>query len=222
MTRALTFVLAAGLMQAESLEALLARLDAAAKTSNSFTANVKQVEYTKVLKSTDEQSGTIKLKKNAKGRVVGRLDIEKPSPFTWHFSGDTWEKFLPKANELTVYQAAKLAKSADQYLLLVFGIGGADLKRSYDLKLGGEEPVGGVKTTRIELVPKDKEARKVVAMVEMWIPLGQTYAAQQKVTEPNGDYNLWTYAEAKLNPGLPDSAYDFVPPANATRTVLKK
>jgi outer membrane lipoprotein-sorting protein len=221
MTRLLIFALAAGFAAAEPLEAILARMDAAAKTSNSFAANVRWQEYTKVLKSTDEQSGALKLKKS-RGGVVGRLDIEKPSPFTWHFSGNNWEKYLPKANVLSVYQVSKLAKSTDQYLLLVFGLSGAELKKSYNLKLGGEETVGGIKATRIELLPKDKEARKLVAMVELWIADGQTYAVQQKVTEPNGDYNLWMYADAKLNPGLPDSAYDFVPPANATREVFKK
>jgi outer membrane lipoprotein-sorting protein len=221
MTRLLIFALAAGFAAAEPLEAILARMDAAAKTSNSFAANVRWQEYTKVLRSTDEQSGALKLKKSRTG-VVGRLDIEKPSPFTWHFSGNNWEKYLPKANVLSVYQVSKLAKSTDQYLLLVFGLSGAELKKSYDLKLGGEETVGGIKATRIELLPKDKEARKLVAMVELWIADGQTYAVQQKVTEPNGDYNLWMYADAKLNPGLPDSAYDFVPPANVTREVFKK
>ena len=71
-------------------------------------------------------------------------------------------------------------------------------------------------------MPKDKEAKKLVSMVELWIPVGQTYAVQQKVTEPNGDFNLWMYGDAKLNPSLPDSAYDFVAPANATREVFKK
>jgi outer membrane lipoprotein-sorting protein len=221
MNRLILFALAAGLVCAEPLDAILARMDAGAKTSNAFSANVRWQEYTKVLKSTDEQFGSLKLKKS-KGRVVGRLDIEKPSAFTWHFSGANWEKFLPKANVLSVYQVSKLAKSTDQYLLLVFGLTGVELKKSYDLTLGGEETVGGVKATRIDLLPKDKEARKLVAKVELWIPVGQTYAVQQKVTEPNGDYNLWMYGDAKLNPALPDSAYDFVAPANATREVFKK
>jgi outer membrane lipoprotein-sorting protein len=221
MTRFLLFALTAGLVVGEPLESILARMDGAAKTSNAFAANVRWQEYTKVLQSTDEQSGVLKLKKS-KGRVMGRLDIEKPTPFTWHFSGDNWEKFLPKANVLSVYQISKLAKSTDQYLLLAFGLSGAELKKSYDLKLGGEETVGGVKATRLELIPKDKEARKLVAMVELWIPVDKTYAVQQKVTEPNGDYNLWMYGDAKLNPGLADSAYDFVPPANVKREVFKK
>ena len=148
MTRFLLLVLAAGLAAAEPLDAILARMDAAAKTANSFSATVKWQEYTKVLKSTDEQSGALKLKK-FKGRVMGRLDIEKPSAFTWHFSGDNWEKYLPKANVLSVYQISKLSKSTDQYLLLVFGLSGVELKKSYELKQGAEETVGGVKATRL-------------------------------------------------------------------------
>jgi len=220
MTRFVLFALAAGFACAEPLDTILARMDASAKTSNSFSASVKWQEFTKVLNSTDTQLGALKLKKN-KGRVMGRLDITDPAAYTWHFSGDNWEKYLPKANVLSVYQVAKLAKSSDQYLLLVFGLSGSDLKKTYDLKLGGEETVNGTKTTRLELVPKDKEARKVVAKVELWIPIGQTYAVQQKVTEPNNDFNLWIYGDAKVNPGLPDSAYDFVPPANAKREILK-
>jgi outer membrane lipoprotein-sorting protein len=222
MNRLIVFALAmAGFACAEPLETILARMDGAAKTSNAFAANVKWQEYTKVLRTTDEQSGALKLKK-IKGRVMGRLDIEQPSPFTWHFSGDNWEKYLPKANVLQVYQISKLAKSTDQYLLLAFGLSGQELKKSYDLKLGGDETVNGINATRIELLPKDKEARKLVAKIELWIPMGQTYAVQQKVTEPNGDYNLWMYGDAKLNPPLPDSAYDFVPPANVKRDIIKK
>jgi outer membrane lipoprotein-sorting protein len=221
MTRFALFVLAAGLLSAEPLDAILARMDAAAKTSNAFAANVRWLEFTKVLNTTDEQDGSIKLKK-FRGRVMGRLDIDKPTEFTWHFFGDIWEKYLPKANVVDEYQVSKLAKSTDQYLLLVFGLTGADLKKAYDLKPGAEETVSGIKCTRIELVPKDKEARKLVAKVELWIPLGQTYAIQQKVTEPNGDYNLWIYTDAKLNPDLPDSAYSFVAPAGVRREVFKK
>ncbi|MEO5922244.1 MAG: hypothetical protein ABIR70_00300 [Bryobacteraceae bacterium] len=221
MTRFVLFALAAGLLSAEPLETILGRMDATAKTANSFSANVKWQEYTKVLKSTDTQVGSLKLKK-VKGRVMGRLDITEPAAFTWHFFGDIWEKYIPKANVISEYQVTKLAKSTDQYLLLVFGLSGVELKKTYDLKLGGEETIGGIKTTRIELVPKDKDARKVVAQVELWIPLEKTYAVQQKVMEPNGDYNLWSYSDAKLNPDLPDAAYSFVAPAGASREVFKK
>ncbi len=116
MTRLVLLALTAGLLSAEPLETILARMDGAAKTSLSYSANVKWDEFTKVLNTTDQQIGALKLKKS-KGRVMGRLDIEKPDAFTWHFFGDIWEKYLPKAKIVQEYQVSKLAKSTDQYLL---------------------------------------------------------------------------------------------------------
>jgi outer membrane lipoprotein-sorting protein len=220
MTRILLAMLLAGCAAAEPLETILARMDAAAKTSVSFSANVRWLEYTKVLKSTDEQTGAMKLKKSKKG-VVGRMDIETPAPYVWRFGGDTWEKYLPKANIVTQYKTSKLAKAADQYLLLAFGLSGAELKKSYAIKAGGEETVNGTRATRLELVPKDQQVKQRVALLELWIPVGQTYTIQQKASEPNGDYNLYIYSDAKLNPGLPDAAFDFAVPAGARVEVMK-
>jgi len=219
--RILTLLVAAALAcSAESVDAVLTRMDASAKTANSFAAKVKWVEFTKSINDLYEQSGSIALRR-VKGRVMGRQDIEKPNQFTWHFAGDNWEKFLPKANMIEVVQVSKLSKAADQYLLLVFGATGADLRKSYDLTGGAEETVAGVKTTRLEMIPKDKKAREYAAKVEMWVPVGQSYGVQVKVTEPNGDYNVWTYTDAKVNPALPDSAFEFTAPAGVQKRILK-
>jgi outer membrane lipoprotein-sorting protein len=203
---------------AEPLQAILSRMDVSAKTANSFSANLKSMQYTKVLDSTDSESGTIKLRR-VKGRVMGRMDTETPAPKTWHFAGDTWEHYVPKAKSVSVYKVSKIAKSADQYLLLVFGVSGSELMKDFDAKGGAEETIGGVRATRLELIPKDKKAREYAAKVELWIPVGQTYAIQQKVTEPNGNYTMYSYTDAKLNPALPDSAFTFTAPAGTHREV---
>jgi outer membrane lipoprotein-sorting protein len=202
---------------AEPLDAILSRMDAAAKTSNSFSANLTHVDYTKIVDSKFIETGSIKLRKKG-GRVFGRMDIEKPAPFTWNIAGDTFEKFAPKANLVTVYKVAKITKAADRYLLLAFGTSGADLRKDYDVKGGPEETIDGVKTTRLDLVPKDKKTREeYAARIEMWVPIGQTYAAQLKATEPNGDYTMYSYSEQKLNPPIPESAFIFTPPPGAKR-----
>jgi outer membrane lipoprotein-sorting protein len=219
--RFLAFVMAAALTcAAEPLDTILTRMDASAKTANSFAAKVKWVEFTKSINDLYEQSGSVALRR-VKGRVMGRQDIDKPNQFTWHFAGDNWEKFLPKAKMIEVVQVSKLSKAADSYLLLVFGATGAELRKSYDLTAGAEETVAGVKTTHLEMIPKDKKAREYAAKVEMWIPVGQSYGVQVKVTEPNGDYNVWTYTEAKVNPQLPDSAFEFTAPAGVEKRILK-
>lgn len=220
--RSVVLLLALAAANAEPLDTVLARMDSAAKTSNSFAANVKWDDYTKVLDSTDVLGGAIKLKRTPKG-VIGRMDIDKPAgaATVYHFTGSDMEQFRPKAKLLEVYQSAALSKSINQYLLLVFGTTGAELRKTFDVKGGAEETIAGMKATRLELIPKDKKARDLAAKIEMWVPVGQTYAVQVKTTAPNGDARTWLYEDAKLNPGLPDAAFDFVPPEGTRREIRK-
>ncbi len=219
MSRFVLFALVAGLAAGESLDTILAHMDAATKTSNSFTADLVWKKFTKSINDTDEQTGSLKLRRSG-NRIVGRLDVVKPGSFTWHFMGDTWEKYLPKAQELQVYKIAKYSKPADLMLTTAFGLTSATVKKNYDATAAGEETVNGMNTTKLELIPNDKEAKKYVAKVELWIPVGQTYAIQQRVTEPNGDFNLQIYNNAKVNPSLPVSDFDFVAPPGAKQHVM--
>ncbi len=220
--RTLTLAVLATLAHAETLDAVLARLDAAAKTSNSFSANVKWETYTKAIDDTDQKSGTIKLKRIKTG-VVGRMDIDNPAAASsvYHFTGSGMNQYRPKAKMLDVYQSATISKSINQYLLLVFGSTGADLRKTFDLKAGPEETAGGVKATRLDLVPKDKKGREIADLIYMCIPAGRTYAVQVKAVAPSGDFNQWTYLDGKLNPSLPDSAFEFTVPEGTTRHPMK-
>lgn len=220
MQRFALFALVAGLACAEPMDAIFARMDANAKASNSFAADVKIQKFTKILNKTYEESGTIKLRRQ-KNSTIGRMDVEKPDQYTWHFAGDNFEKYLPKVKEVQVIQASKFLKNADRYLLLGFGSTSADLKKTFDVKQGPEETIAGMKATRLDLVPKDKKAAEAAAKVELWIPAGQSYAIQQRITEPNGNYTQYTYTDAKLNPNLPESAFVFQPPAGTKRTIIK-
>jgi outer membrane lipoprotein-sorting protein len=220
--RTFIFLLAMAAANAEPLDTILARMDSAAKTSNSFAANVKWDDFTKVLNSTDVLAGTIKMKRTPKG-VVGHMDIDQPPAAAkiYIFTGTGMEQFSPKANLVEEWRSDAISKSINQYLLLVFGTTGADIRKNFDAKAGGEETVVGAKTTRLELIPKDKKARDVASKIEMWVPAGQTYAVQVRTTAPNGDTRTWQYQDAKLNPGLPDSAFIFTPPAGTHREVHK-
>jgi hypothetical protein len=209
------------LAAAEPLASLLDRLTKSAPAAMSFSATVKQIDYTAVIDHADESNGVIRLKR-AKAGVIGVVDYSMPSPNTVHFTGGKMEKYLPKANLLEIYDYGKYSKSVDQYLSLAFGISGSDLQKNYTVKWVGEESVAGMRTTHLDLTPKDKEALKLISKIELWIPEGQTYTIQEKLSKAGSKDNLtWVYSDAKLNPGLPDSAFDFNPPAGVTRRQMK-
>lgn len=218
---ALLAAVMAPLAAAEPLEALLARMTKAAPSAISFSATVKQVDYTAILDESAESSGAIRLKRTRAG-IIGVMEYTSPSPYTAHFTGGSMQKFLPKANLLEIYDYGKYSKSVDQYLSLAFGVSGAELQKNYQIKWGGEETLGAARTTRLELIPKDKEALKLFAKIELWIPEGQTYAVQEKLYKAGGkDTLMWMYGDAKVNPSLPDSAFEFKAPAGVSRRLMK-
>ncbi|MEP7351958.1 MAG: hypothetical protein ABI824_01870, partial [Acidobacteriota bacterium] len=89
--------------RAETLDALLARMDQNAKTSTSFSATVKQIDFTSIIHLSEESTGTIRLKRTGTG-VVGVFEYQTPSPRIVHFTGGDLEEFLPKANVLDVWK----------------------------------------------------------------------------------------------------------------------
>jgi len=192
---------------ADSLDAVLARMDAASKEFKSFTAKLKRSDYTAVLNESEEMNGTMAMHRAKNGNeALTRFD--EPNPHSIYFSGHTVRIYSPRAHTVEIYDAGKLAATADRMMLLGFGISAVELRKDYEVKRIGEENVGSIHTTHVELVPKSTDVRKnYVTKIDLWIPDEQANPIQEKVTKPSKDYYMVTYSDPKVNPALPDSAY---------------
>src|SRR5580658_8166394 len=81
---------------AETLDAILARMDRAAKNFQSVTADFSQVDYTAVLKDTSSPvHGALQIKRN-KGVVSAILNFEKPDEHTILIKGGKAYMYYPK------------------------------------------------------------------------------------------------------------------------------
>jgi outer membrane lipoprotein-sorting protein len=209
------------LAAAENLPDVLARMDRAAKEFKTFSASAKRVQYTNVLKETEESKGSVRLRKSGSG-TGGIMEFGAPDERTLHIAGHTLEIFYPKGPSVEIYDLGKGANKAEQWLLLGFGTAAADIRKSYDVKLAGSEQVAGVATTRLELNPKEPELKKHVAKIELWIPEGQANPIQEKVTYTSKDYLEVTYSDVKLNTPLPDSAFELKLPPNVKKLYPQK
>ncbi len=193
--------------RADSLSDVLARMDKSAVEFRSFAADVKRTEYTAVLSESSTSDGSVRMRR-VKGGIVGILEFGEPDPRRTRFDGRTAQTYYPKANRVEVIDVGKHGGAVEQFILLGFGTTAAEIRKSYDLKLGGTEQVNGAAATRIELNPKEAEAKKMVTRIELWIPEGQGNPVQEKVTEPSRNHHLFVYSNLKANPSLPDSAFE--------------
>jgi outer membrane lipoprotein-sorting protein len=204
-----------GIARADSLEDVLARMDATAKAFKSYSANLTWVDYTKILNLKDTTNGAMRLQRDKNG-VSGIIDMTAgPDPYVIHLNGSKTEKFYPKANEVQEGNLRKLGAFLDRMVLLGFAVTKAELLRDYDVKLVGPDKVDSDGATRIALSPKSAETLKVVKTIELWILDGKGYPVQIKETSPEGNYRLFTFSKLVLNPtDLPASAFE-LPPAAA-------
>jgi outer membrane lipoprotein-sorting protein len=214
------FILAVAVgVRAESLQDVLGRMDQAARIFQSLVADVHRSDYSSVYDQTNVEDGQFKMMKRAKTGVVLLAEFTGRDPRKIRVSGNTLQVYHPKASSVDEYNTSKFTKSADQLLLVGFGMSRADLQKRFDISLGGSETLGSVKTTRIDLKPKSAEEKNFFNTIQLWIPEDQGNPIQEKVLsgKQNMDYNLLQYSNIKINPTLPASDFELNLPAGVKR-----
>ena len=206
-------VLAAAGARADSPDDIFARMDDSARKFKSVSCNVHRVEFTAVINESSEEDGHMRLKRS-KGGILGVVEFTGADARTVGFRGKMVEMYLPKAKTVQRADVSKYTSSLDAYLLLAFGTATSkELKAAYDIKAAGAEAVDGKPCTRLELIPKSGEVKKLLTKIELWIPDGETIATKEKITEPSKNTVVFTYSAVKINPSLPDSEFELkIPP----------
>lgn len=203
-----SFALTSVCVHGEALEDVLGRMNRSAQSFHSLTAKMHRVQFTAVLGESSTMDGTMRLKRE-RGGTTAVVEFQPPDPRTVFVKGRNIQIFYPKANSVEIYDASKYLSNIDQFLLLGFGTTSAELMKSYELKAGGVEAIGGKTCTRIDLTPKAADMKQLLTKIELWIPEGDSNPSREKVTEPSKNYELVDYSDIKLNPPLPDSAFEF-------------
>jgi outer membrane lipoprotein-sorting protein len=188
-------------------DAILARMDKAAREFKNMTARGTYVTHTDVINEDSTEKGTAVMKKVAAGRVQGLIDFPDR---TVSYENRTVRIYYPKTNTIQEFDLGEQSEQLDQFFKLGFGTSGTELAKEWDVSVPPTDTMKraeGKQTIRLQLIPKTAEARKYVTKVELWIPeAGDPYPVQEKISQPSGDYKLITYTELKTNQPLPPGA----------------
>ena len=205
------FSLCAGrVLNAQTKEQVLARLDASAANFHSTSAEVEfDTIETDPVPDTDIQKGMVYYdRKNAAVRmgVHMREHDGRPSGKAYTYIGGTFKLFEPTVNQVTTY--AKAGKW-ESYVILGFGASGKDLAAKWDIQYLGSEVLDGVKTEKLELVAKDPDVKKNVAKVDIWVDPDHAVSLRQVFTLSGTSSYVCQYSKFKFNASLPGDAFTF-------------
>lgn len=208
---AASFLLILGGARADTLEQVLAHLDANAKTFKSFTAKFTQTDYENVLgeAGADHSGGTVSMQES-KNSLTGTLIYD--DGHVDFFDGRAFNIYYPKVKDVEIYNLEKDTSQLLKLILLGFGTTRADLLKEFNVSLGGPESIGGQAATRIVLKPKTEKQKQYMSEMALWISDSTGYPLQEKIIQPSKNYSMLTYSGMQV-PAPAGTLFEFnVPP----------
>jgi outer membrane lipoprotein-sorting protein len=191
-------------------EKVLRKLDAAAANFHSTSADFEfDSVQTDPLPETDKQKGTVYYERKGNAFQMGvhiREENGKPVPKVVLVSGGT-----VKLYEKLIDQVTTLSKLGQyqSWFMLGFGASGKDLEQKWEIKYLGPETLNGVKTEKLEMIPKDPAVRKNLPKVTVWMDTERAVSLKQVFDEGPGQYRVCVYFNINTKQPLPADAFTF-------------
>jgi outer membrane lipoprotein-sorting protein len=194
----------------EKKDEVLRRLDEAAKNFHSTSADFQfdSVE-TDPISEDDVQKGTVFYERTGSAFKMAAHIREfngKPVPKVYVYSGGAVKLYEPLINQVTTITKAGQYES---WFMLGFGASGKDLEQKWEIKYLGAETLDGVKTEKLEMVPKDSAIRKNLSKVTMWVDPERGVSLKQVLNFGPTEYKVCVYFNIMVNQPLPSGAFTF-------------
>ena len=180
---------------------VLKRMDDHNQALSSIRADVTMVKTNTQLGVSDTNIGsTSYLPKTAKHPMTVRIDWTKPVQEQIWVSGDNYELYRPRLNQVIVGKTNSAKNNAAVGGALSFiSMSREQLKANFTIVYLGEDQIsGGTKTWHLELTPKAATSYKTA---EMWVD-GDGMPRQVKINEQNKDTTTVLLSNIKKNESM--------------------
>lgn len=208
-----TSVPAAFSQESSRLDQVLAAMDRNAKTFRNAQAGFTASMWNSVINSfvPPDDVGKIYLRKSDSG-IEASATYTQPPDKQIKFSENKLEIY--QNGQINSYDAGTHRDELETFLVLGFGSSGEDMRKSYDIKDLGPEPIEGSDTEKLQLVPKSAAVLAHVPKIVLWMDPTLGVSRQQQIwVEKEGDYRLAKYTDIRINKPLPKNAFKMKPSA---------
>ncbi len=205
--------------QSADLQKVLAQMDAASAKFQSTQASFVWDQYTKVVDSHDQQSGTIVFVRSG-GATQMSAHIAQPSAKDLVYKKGELQFYQPDIKQMTLFSAGANRSQTETFLTLGFGGSGKDLATNWDIAYQGTESIAGVPTVKLELKGKQQSVRDMFEHVTLWIDTTRAISLKQEFVSPSGDIKTCNFTNIKYNASVPSSVFT-IKTAPGTQTIRK-
>jgi outer membrane lipoprotein-sorting protein len=213
----------AGAQQPE-LDAVLKQMDTASIGFKSAQADFRRDTFTKVIKETSSQCGTIyfvrkgnatemgaKVAPSGTQACTGEASATSSGTRTLAYKGGELQVYEPGTNRLTVLHAGANQTQAESFLTLGFGGSGTDLAKTWNITKQGTETIkDGAKpynVVKLDLVAKDPNNRNMFSHITIWVEPALGISLKQQFFSPSGDTFTTYFQNIRYNQKVNEGAF---------------
>lgn len=197
-------------MAADKLQQVLAQLDNSAKNVHSASADFEYKNIQTVpVPDVDVMSGTVYYEHKGEVRLAFHVKQRNGQAFeeTYTYNRGVFELFQKNLNQVTKYRNA--GNLSSYFMLSGFGYTGKELMDGFEVSYLGEETIDGVKTEKLQLIPKDAKLRDTFPKISIWVDPTRDVSLKQVFDEGQGLSRVATFTHIELNHSISSSEFAF-------------
>jgi chaperone LolA len=183
------------------LDEVVDRLERTYAAAGDLTARFRQTSTIAAAAQVQQASGSLAVKRPGKMR----WEYAEPEPRLFVTDGNTFWVYSPDDKQVLV-QETKGALGATP---LAFLMGAGDLRKDFQIREVAHA-AGAGKTTLLDLRPVKPSA--TLARLVLEVDLASSLIVQATVFDAVGNTIVLALSDQRLNAGVPDSRFTFVPP----------
>jgi len=198
------------LPQTPTVDSVLAQMEKSNTSYPYIQAKIETKTYTSFAKSFDDpKTGNVWISRTGNAPRQIRINYDKPVKEQLLIDKGKFTKYAPSIKMATVFNFNKDDQPEGECILLGLCQSSARIKQNYTISIStNQETVSGVKTTVVELVPKEGKRAANIKSIRLWLDAAKGYPIQSRVYTPNGNYRNSTFTEISIS-AKPFSASQF-------------
>ena len=198
-----------------SLDSVLSQMAATGSEFRNLVADVERTQVVVFVEFRSTETGKIYFQGGGDDSRV-RLTIEHPTPQHLLMAEGRAQLYRPRINHLDEFDFGERRDIAE-FFVLGFGPANQTLPDDYDVVLVGEEVVGGVQTSILELKSKSERVRGMFPTIRMWIDQSRWIPVQLYIYQASGDYQILSYSNIVINGRLAGDTFELDIPSDVNR-----
>jgi outer membrane lipoprotein-sorting protein len=192
-----------GVNEAERLETILARFDAAQASIRTLEADFDERKELALFKEPVVSAGRFYYASPHQAK----WEHLQPEPKVFLITDSAVVQYFPDEKLL---ERKELSAANANRLFKFFGMGQSskDLEKMYEISLGNGPSADMPETYELLLKPRRKMVEKRVARVHLWVGDRDFLPRGLKVDEADGDFTLWRFSNVHINTELPAGVFE--------------